>query len=165
MRAIYIHTHTNNDPPHVIEAEKIGLEREAFLHSKQEQEKMRRDELQQCYADRERQQTAMMRERKDRRIEEQKSERQEQDKGPMLAGVHSVRGPYLPSPQLIDGRDNIDSVMRRFEDWATQGEFPCKHWSDHLGNTLSRAALDIFTHLPPSSQLDYGELKKAILVR
>lgn len=87
MRAIYIHTHTNNDPPHVIEAEKIGLKREAFLHFKQEQEKMRRDELQQCYSDRERQQTAMIRERKDRRIEEQKSERQEQDKGPVLAGV------------------------------------------------------------------------------
>jgi len=149
-----------------MEAEKMGIEGEAFLHYIQEQERIRRDELQQYYADRERQRKEQVRQRKDRRrreAEEQKSERQ--DQGLVLPSVYSVRGPHLPFPQFVDGRDNIDSFVRRFENWATQVELPRQHWSAHLGNTLSGVALDVFTHLPPSSQLDYNVLKRALLAR
>ncbi|XP_070000757.1 uncharacterized protein [Penaeus vannamei] len=146
---------------YVMEAEKTGLEGKAFLHYIQEEEEKRHAELQQYYADRERQR----KERRRREAEKRKPEQQEQDKGSMLASVYSARGPHFPFPQFVDGRDNVDSFVQRFENWATQVELPRNHWSARLGNTLSRAALDVFTSLPPNSQLDYDILRKALLAR
>ena len=73
-----------------------------------------------------------------KRIEvETRLERQE-DRRPMAAGA---RAPELPS--FLDGKDNLDSYLLRFERYATVAGWEKETWAIWLSALLSGRALEV----------------------
>ena len=75
----------------------------------------------------------------------------------------SVKGPKIPP--FNESKDNIDAYIQRFERYAVVQHWNRDNWGSHLSALLTGKALDVFARLPPSSALDYEELKKALYKR
>lgn len=74
-----------------------------------------------------------------------------------------MKGPKLPP--FDETKDNIDAYIQRFERYATAQNLILINWGSHLSALLTGKALDVFARLPPSSALDYDELKNALYKR
>ncbi|XP_042866106.1 uncharacterized protein LOC122249375 [Penaeus japonicus] len=165
------------------EAREFGYQGMEVLTYIEQQEKIRREDEDRAYQQREadriqrekdRKEQIRQRKLQERQLEEQRRQREheewmmkkqkDQESKPLSTNMRSCKG-GLPFTEFVDGRDSIDSFIQRFENWATHAELPHNQWSIFLGNALSGAALEVYTHLPPSSQLDYEVLKEALLAR
>ena len=74
-----------------------------------------------------------------------------------------VKGPKLPA--FDETKDNIDAYIQRFERYATAQQWNTRNWGSHLSALLTGKALDVFARLPPTSALDFDELKEALYKR
>lgn len=74
-----------------------------------------------------------------------------------------VRGPKIPP--FEEGKDEIDSYLKRFEVYATAQKWDPELWATHLSALLKGRALDVYALMPPERALDYDELKLALLRR
>ena len=90
---------------------------------------------------------------------ETRLERQE-DRRPMAAGA---RPPELPS--FVDGKDNLDSNLLRFERYATVAKWKKETWATRLSPLLSGRALKVHSGLSTEDALDYDRLHIALLKR
>ncbi|XP_062599575.1 uncharacterized protein LOC134261133 [Saccostrea cucullata] len=84
-----------------------------------------------------------------------------------IAGVEEVsvkfKGPKIPA--FEDGKDEMDSYLRRFERYAELQKWPKTSWAMSLSALLKGRALDIYALLPADDALDYDKLKIALLKR
>ena len=67
-------------------------------------------------------------------------------------------------PGFVDGKDNLDSYLLRFERYATAG-WERSDWATRLSPLLSGRALDVYSGLSDEQARDYDKLQKALLQR
>ena len=65
----------------------------------------------------------------------------------------------------MDGKDNLDSYLLRFERLATVAGWERSDWVTRLSPLLSGRALDVFSGLSDEQARDYDKLQKAFLQR
>ena len=68
-------------------------------------------------------------------------------------------------PPFEDGKDDMDSYLRRFERYADAQKWSKTTWATHLSALLKGRALDVYALLPSEHALDYDFLKMALLRR
>ncbi|XP_041356959.1 uncharacterized protein LOC121374100 [Gigantopelta aegis] len=73
------------------------------------------------------------------------------------------KGPKIPA--FEDGKDDMDSYLRRFERYAEVQKWPTEMWATHLSALLKGRALDVYASMPSEQALNYNNLKEALLKR
>ena len=68
-------------------------------------------------------------------------------------------------PHFVDGKDDLDSYLLRFEKYATVANWPQTNWATQLSALLGRTALDVYCRLSQEDAFDYERLKAALLQR
>ena len=66
-------------------------------------------------------------------------------------------------PYFVDGKDNIDSYLARFETYAHSMNWPLERYSLCLSSLLTGKALDVLAKIPHSLVHDYEHLKNTLL--
>ena len=74
-----------------------------------------------------------------------------------------ARSPELPA--FVDGRDDLDNYLLRFERYATVAGWEKEAWSTQLSPLLSGHALEVYLRLSQDEAMDYERLKVALLKR
>ena len=72
------------------------------------------------------------------------------------------------SPELsafVDGRDDLDNYLLRFERYATVAGWEKEAWATQLSPLLSGRALEVYSRLSQDESIDYERLKLALLKR
>ena len=72
------------------------------------------------------------------------------------------------SPELsafIDGRDDLDNYLSRFDRYATVAGWEKEAWTIRLSPLLSGRALEVYYRLSQDEAMDYERLKLALLKR
>lgn len=73
------------------------------------------------------------------------------------------RAPKIPF--FEDGKDDMDSYLRRFERYAISQKWKNSEWATNLSALLRGKALDVYALMPADKALDYEALKDALLKR
>ena len=69
------------------------------------------------------------------------------------------------APVLLNGKNNLDSYLLRFERHATFAGWERSDWATHLSPLLSGRALDVYSGLSDEQARNYEKLQKALLQR
>ena len=81
----------------------------------------------------------------------------------MRVDFGGIRSPDLP--HFVDGKDDLDSYLLRFERYATVANWPQTNWATQLSALLSGKALGVYSRLSQEDALDFERLKAALLQR
>ena len=68
-------------------------------------------------------------------------------------------------PVFVDGKDDLDSYLQRFERFARSNNWDESTWSTSLSALLTGKALDVYSRLSETAAVDYKQLKEALLKR
>ena len=68
-------------------------------------------------------------------------------------------------PAFVDGKDDLDSYLQRFERFARSNNWDESTWSTSLSALLAGKALDVYSRLSETAAVDYKQLKEALLKR
>ena len=80
------------------------------------------------------------------------------------SGNNSVaKLPKLPA--FVDGKDDLDSYLQRFELFARSNNWNESTWSTSVSALLTGKALDVYSRLSETAPVDYKQLKEALLKR
>ena len=80
------------------------------------------------------------------------------------AGIKSAaKLPKLPT--FVDGKDDLDSYLQRFERFAKNNNWDQSTWSTSLSALLTGRALDVYSRLSETAAVDYKQLKEALSKR
>ena len=71
--------------------------------------------------------------------------------------------PRLPS--FIEGKDDMDSFLKRFERFAVNAKWPKEEWATNLSALLQGKALDVYSRLSSADAQDYDKLCENLLKR
>ena len=74
-----------------------------------------------------------------------------------------VRTPPLPS--FVNGKDNLDAYLLRFERYACVAKWNRSNWATQLSPLLTGKAVEVYIRLSPEEAMDYERLKVALLER
>ena len=74
-----------------------------------------------------------------------------------------VRTP--PLPFFVDGKDNLDEYLLRFEGYTSVAKWNRSIWATQLSPLLTGKAVEVYNRLSPEEAMDYERLKVAILER
>ena len=74
-----------------------------------------------------------------------------------------ARSPELPA--FVDGRDDLDNYLLRFERYATVAGWEKEVWAIQMSPLLSGRALEVYSRLSQDEAMDYERLKLALLNR
>ena len=74
-----------------------------------------------------------------------------------------AKSPKLPS--FIDGKNELDSYLLRFECYAENASWEKDTWAIKLSVLLTGRAMDVYTRMSDADASDYDKLKKALLTR
>ena len=74
-----------------------------------------------------------------------------------------AKTPKLPS--FVDGRDDLDAYLQRFERFATNAKWEKTGWATKLSALLSGRALDVYSRLSEEAAVDYDQVKLALMKR
>ena len=77
--------------------------------------------------------------------------------------VARTKAPVLPG--FVDGKDNLESYLLRFERYATAAGWERSDWATRLSPLLSGRALDVYSGLSDEQARVYDKLSKALLQR
>ena len=78
----------------------------------------------------------------------------------------SARIAQLPElPAFVDGRDDLDNYLLRFEKYATVAGWEKEAWATQLSLLLSGRALEVYLRLSQQKAMDYERPKLALLKR
>eukprot|EP00794_Sanderia_malayensis_P021282 gene21282-23353_t len=80
-----------------------------------------------------------------------------------MGGRQRAKGPKLPA--FVDGKDDLDSYLKRFERFATINGWEKYEWATALSALLTGKALDVYSRMPEDTVLDYDKVKEALLIR
>ena len=128
------------------------------LREAEERERVRRTEAEERRAEMELEKLRIELEAK--RIEAETRLERREDRRPMAAGA---RAPELPS--FVDGKDNLDSYLLRFERYATVAGWEKETWATRLSPLLSGRALEVYSGLSTEDALNYDRSHLALLKR
>lgn len=78
-------------------------------------------------------------------------------------GLGAAKLPKLPA--FVDGKDDIDSYLRRFERFAATNKWDKPSWATNLSALLTGKALDVYSRLSDIDAIDYDQLKESLLKR
>ena len=78
-------------------------------------------------------------------------------------GRKRPKGPKLPV--FADGKDDLDSYLKRFQRFAMSNDWERDEWATALSALLTGKALDVYSRLPDDTALDYEKVKEALLIR
>ena len=97
------------------------------------------------------------------RLNEQRSASSEDQQAALSQASHNAvartKAPVLPG--FVDGKDNLDSYLFRFETYATVAGWERSDWATCLSPLLSGRALDVYSGLSDEQARDYDKLQKA----
>ena len=68
-------------------------------------------------------------------------------------------------PGFVDGKDNLDNYLLRFERYATISGWQRDAWAVRLSPLLTGKALDVYSELSSEDARGYDKLRKALLQR
>ena len=74
-----------------------------------------------------------------------------------------AQSPELPA--FVDGRDDLDNYLLRFERYATVAGWEKEAWATQLSPLLSSRALEVYSSLSQDEAMDYELLKLALFKR
>ena len=74
-----------------------------------------------------------------------------------------VRTPPLPS--FVDGKNNLDEYLLRFERYASVAKWNRSTWATQLSPLLTGKAVEVYNRLSPEETIDYERLEVALLER
>ena len=74
-----------------------------------------------------------------------------------------AKAPKLPS--FVDGKDDLDAYLHRFERFATTAKWEKAGWATKLSALLSGRALDVYSRLSEEAASDYDKMKIALMKR
>ena len=141
----------------------LGLEGDDLRHFVQEQQELAREERR------------LSREREEREREERGKEREFELERLRLGGQcqinqsnsdQSVSSKGKPKMQcFVDGRDQIDAYLSRFERFARTQKWPETEWASCLSVLLSGRALEVYARMSDENAENYRSLKSALLQR
>ena len=75
----------------------------------------------------------------------------------------SAKKPKLPA--FVDGKDDLDAYLARFERTATTNGWAREEWATNLCALLTGRALNVYSRLSERDANDYDQLKEALLQR
>nr|CAB3263334.1 uncharacterized protein LOC108950802 [Phallusia mammillata] len=79
------------------------------------------------------------------------------------ASAGKAKAPKLPA--FVDGKDELDSYLLRFERFAVTCKWERSEWASALSALLTGRALDVYSRLSDDDAVDYDQLKQALLNR
>ena len=68
-------------------------------------------------------------------------------------------------PAFVDGRDDLDNYLLRFERYATVAGWEKEAWTTQLSSLLSSRALEVYSRLSQDEAMDFEHLKLALVKR
>ena len=74
-----------------------------------------------------------------------------------------AKAPKLPS--FVDGKDDLDAYLQRFERFETAAKWEKAGWATKLSALLSGRALDVYSRLSEEAASDYHKMKIALVKR
>ena len=77
--------------------------------------------------------------------------------------VRVARSPELPAS--VDGKDDLDDHLLRFERYATFARWEKHLWATQLSPLLSGRAFEVYSRLSQEDAISYDRLKLALLKR
>ena len=98
---------------------------------------------------------------KERKHEIEKLQYQSELQNMTKQAIHTVQTPKIPP--FVEGRDEMDSYLLRFEKFASAAAWEEDQWAVSLSALLTGKALDIYYRLEPEQSSDYNQLKQALL--
>ena len=100
---------------------------------------------------------------KERKHELEKLQYQSKVQSTSRQVTSTVQTPKLPP--FVEGRDEMDSYLLRFERFARAAEWEKDQWAVSLSALLTGKALDIYYRMDVEESSDYDDLKQALLRR
>ena len=80
---------------------------------------------------------------------------------PRESNAVNKKGPKLPT--FVDGTDDLDSYLQRFERYARINNWDRADWAVSLSVLLIGRALDVYSRQSDEAAIDYDQLKTALL--
>ena len=77
--------------------------------------------------------------------------------------VDRAKAPRLPA--FIDGKDDLDAYLQRFERFAATAKWEKTGWASKLTVLLSGRALEVYSRLSEEAAQDYDRVKLALMKR
>ena len=74
-----------------------------------------------------------------------------------------AKAPKLPS--FVDGKDDLDAYLQRFERFATIAKWDRAGWATKLSALLSGRAIDVYSCLSEEAAFDHDKMKIALMKR
>ena len=74
-----------------------------------------------------------------------------------------AKAPKLPS--FVDGKDDLDAYLQRFERFAATAKWEKTGWASKLSALLSGRALEVYSRLSEEAALGYDRVKLALMKR
>ena len=74
-----------------------------------------------------------------------------------------AKAPKLPA--FVDGKDDLDAYLQRFERFADTAKWHRTGWASKLSALLSGRALELYSRLSEEAAKDYGKVKIALMKR
>ena len=74
-----------------------------------------------------------------------------------------AKAPKLPA--FVDGKDDLDAYLQRFERFADTAKWHRTGWASKLSALLSGRALEVYSRLSEEAARDYGKVKIALMKR
>ena len=154
-----------------LEREERERERQERLakeeREREREEKERERERQERLEKEERELEREEREREAQRQHELQMRRLELEHGvPMHRASDSGDRPKAPKlPAFVDGKDDLDNYLERFERFAIGAGWNQGIWASNLSALLSGRALDVYSRLSREEAKNYAQLKDALLRR
>ena len=81
------------------------------------------------------------------------------------ASTLSSRGKSPRLPAFVDGKDELDNYLLRFERFATVNKWEKTDWATTLSALLTGRALEVYSRLSDEAAGNYDQLKQALLNR
>jgi len=128
-------------------AARIGLQGQEAVEFIREQQRIEREE------------------RQARRQHELELARLNIQNGRNLNENERLHGKAPKLPPFVDGKDDLDSYLQRFERFARTSNWHERHWATNLSALLSGRALDVYSRLSEETANDYESLKQALFKR
>ena len=81
-----------------------------------------------------------------------------------IKGKHIDIKAKLPKlPAFCEGKDNMDSYLKRFDRFAENAKWPREEWATNLATLLQGKALDVYSRLSSTDAVVYDTLKESLL--
>ena len=85
--------------------------------------------------------------------------------GAVTMGPHDIKAKLPKLPAFCEGKDSMDSYLKRFERFAETAKWPKGEWATNLSALLQGKALDVYSRLASSDAGNYDVLRAALLKR